>query len=392
MTELAAPREKRPTAARAFTFLIVLAVIGAGLTAFALSQRSAEGPKVPTDAPPPLVVTVEPAEVLPRFELSETYSGIAMASRESALGFTTGGRIERLAVDIGSRVRAGDVLATLDTRSLRAQLRAANAAVAEAEAAAEIAEATLRRQAILLEQGHISAQALDEVLARRDAAQARVQSAAAQADTLRVQIDLSTITAPFDGVITARHADEGVIAGPSQPILTLVESGPLEARIGVPAAIAPRLEPGETHTLMAGETPVTARLRSQTGIIDAQARTVTAIFEIMAGETVIAPGTVVRLAMSEMIEAPGVWVPVSALTEISRGVWSVLVAETDGGQTLARPRPVTLVHTDGRRAYVRGVLETGDLIILEGLQRVTPNQPVRPREATLAGRPATSGD
>lgn len=387
MTDLPAHREKRPTLAKGLVFLFVLALVGAGLTAFALTQRSAEGPKIPTAEPAPLAVTVVPARFQTSFALKEKFSGIASASRESELGFTTGGRIDRFAVDIGDRVAKGDVLAVLDTRSLRAQLRAANAVVEEGQAAADIAESTLRRQQTLLEQGHVSSQRVDEAFAERQAAEARVQSAKAQAETLRVQIDLARITAPFDGVITDRFADEGVIAGPSQPILRLVETGPMEARIGLPAPVADRLEAGDDYTLLVDGREVPARLRSQTGVIDARARTVTAVFEIDA-DAGVTSGSVVRLSMEDRIDAPGVWVPVSALTEVSRGVWSVLVAEPRDGRAYARPRPVTIIHTDGSRAYVRGVIEDGDQIILEGLQRIAPGQPVQPREEAFAGRPS----
>lgn len=388
MTDTSATREKHPTAAKGFIFLIVLAIVGAGLSAFALGLRSEEGPKVPTEAPSPLSVSVIPASVQDAFVLKEKFAGIATASRSSDLGFTSGGRIERMQVDIGDRVTKGQVLATLDTRSLRAQLRAAEAAVEEAKASADIAAATLSRQNTLLEQGHVSAQRVDEASAQQQSSQARVASASAQADMLRVQIDLSLITAPFDGVITDRFADEGVIAGPSQPILRLIESGPLEARIGLPASIAERLEPGSEYTLLAEGGATRARLRSATGVIDARSRTVTSIFEIADGSA-IASGSVVRLAMDDTIEETGVWVPVGALTEVSRGVWSVMVAERAGASSFAKPRPVTILHTDGSRAYVRGLLDEGELVIVDGLQRLVPDQPVLPREAAYADRSGT---
>ncbi|MEM7768005.1 MAG: efflux RND transporter periplasmic adaptor subunit [Pseudomonadota bacterium] len=385
MTDQSLSREKRPTAKKGFLFLIVLAVIAAVLAAFALSLRSEEGPKLPTTAPQPLAVSVAPAQLQPSFELRERFSGIASASRESDLGFIAGGRIDRFAADIGDRVKKGETLASLDTRSLRAQLRASEALVEEARASADIADATLRRQSTLLEQGHVSPQRVEEAMAQSQTAKARVQSAAAQADTLRVQIDLSTVTAPFDGVIVDRFADEGVIAGPSQPILRLVETGPMEARIGVPADVAERLEPGADYSLLVGDRSVPAQLRSETGVIDARSRTVTAVFEISA-EAKVPSGSVVRLAVEETIDEDGVWVPVTALTEVSRGVWSVLVAEPEGDTSIARARPVTVIHTDGSRAFVRGVLDDRDLIILEGLQRLTPGQPVLPRNGAFAGR------
>ena len=391
MTTPTTTRDKQPTATKGFVFLIVIALVGAGLTAFALSLRSEEGPKVAVAEPTPLTVSVMSASMQSGFELQEKYTGIATASRESELGFTTGGRIDSFAADVGDRVSKGQVLATLDTRGLRAQLRASEASIEEARASEDIAETTQDRQEELLEKGHVSSQAVDEAKAQTLAAAARVLSAAARADTLRVEIDLATITAPFDGVVTDRFADEGVIASPGQRVLRLVETGPMEARIGVPVHAASRLETGGRYTLIADGRNVSATLRSVTGIIDSRSRTVTTIFDIDEGAGIPA-GTVLRLALDETISEDGIWVPVAALTEVARGVWSVLVAERDGSAWIAKLRPVTVIHSDGDRTFVRGVIGDGDLIILDGLQRVTPNQPVTPRQTSFAGRPAAASD
>lgn len=109
-----------------------------------------------------------------------------------------------------------------------AQLAAAEAVVIEAKAGRDIALATVQRQNILLEKGHISQQRVDEAQAQTDSAEARIIAAQARADTLKVQIDLARITAPYSGMITERMADEGSIASPGMPLLELVETGRME--------------------------------------------------------------------------------------------------------------------------------------------------------------------
>ena len=376
-------RDKRPTVLKGLFFLIILLLVCAGLVFAAAQLRSKEGPKVAKTAPVPMAVQVAPVELVSAFTLNETYSGLAEARRNSALGFSSGGRIETIAVDVGDRVKRGSILASLDTRGLRAQLASASAVVDEARAAHALALSTVERRRTLKLQGHVSQQAVDEAEAQANTALARVEAAKAQADIFRVQIDLSRITAPFDGVVTARMSDEGAIAGAGQPILDLVEAAHLEARIGLPANSAARLVPGDAYTLQADTGAVEAVLRSVTGVIDPAQRTVAAVFEINDAE-IIASGAVVRLNMERDIDEPGFWVPVKALSTVSRGLWTIYVAEpTESGWHVAS-RPVEMVHTDGDRAFVRGAVTAGERVITDGLQRIVPGQPVEPRDAHRA--------
>jgi membrane fusion protein, multidrug efflux system len=380
-------REKRPTFLKGLVFLIILILVAGGLVFAALQLRSAEGPKVATVAPEPLVVSVLPVRLASEFKIDESYSGLAEARRKSQLGFSTGGRIEAISADVGDRVKQGATLARLDTRSLAAQLASAQATVEEARASHSLALNTVERQRTLKAQGHVSQQRVDEAEAQASTSMARIEAAKAQADTLRVQIDLARITAPFDGVVTARMSDEGAIAAPGTPILELVESGHLEARIGLPSVSAIRLTPGDIYTLVADTGPVDAKLRTVTGVIDADRRTVAAMFDIENPGTLPA-GSVVRLSMEREIDEPGFWVPVKAMSTASRGLWTVFVAApVDGGGWRAEPRPVEMVHSEGGRGFVRGPVQEGDRVIVDGLQRITPGMPVTPRDPALADAP-----
>ena len=380
-------REKKPSVVKGLVFLLVLCAFGAGIFYAATRLRSAEGPKVAHDAPAPLTVSVILVEPTSAFDLKESYAGLAEARRTSMLGFASGGRIAEMDADVGDKVKTGATLARLDTRSLEAQLASANAQVQEARAGHDLALNTVERQRQLKLQGHVSQQHVDEAEAQANTALARVEAAKAQADTLRVQIDLARITAPFDGVVTQRLADEGAIASPGQAVLELVEKSHLEARLGLPAASAALLEPGKEYTLVADTGEVSARLRTVTGVIDANQRTVSAVFDIDNPDQ-IAAGAVVRLALDRSIGEEGFWVPVKALSAASRGLWNIYVAAPSGEGWTAVPRPVEMVHSEGDRAYVRGPVQAGERVIVDGLQRITPGMPVSPREgqrADLAG-------
>lgn len=383
-------RAVRPTFMKGLLFLAVVAFGVVLLAIFVLSQRSSEGPLVVSEDPTPLSVDVMVADIQSSLALDEKFTGIVQPRRSSELGFSDGGRIAALNVDVGDRVTDGQILGVLDTRALRSQLVSAEAQVNEARASHALAMNTVERQETLLERGHVSQQRVDEAMAQAATAEARIEAAKARADTLRVQIDLASITAPYPGMITARNFDEGAIAPQGTPVFSLVETGALEARIGLPASLASALESGQIYSLSTDRGPVDGRLRSVTGVIEAGQRSVTTVFDIMDSEAV-SPGAVVRLSISRDVEENGLWLPVSALAEGQRGLWSLYIATPEGDGWVARPGLVEVVQSEGERAFVRGAVSDGDRIIVDGLQRVAPGQPVSPRLVPLASGQTSEG-
>ncbi|WP_370235784.1 MULTISPECIES: efflux RND transporter periplasmic adaptor subunit [Henriciella] len=376
-------REPKPSFIKGLLFLFVLLIVVAGLAIFVLTQRSSEGPLIISEDPTPLSVDVMTASLQQSLDLDEKFTGLVAAKRTSELGFSAGGRIARMNADVGDRVVTGQSLATLDTRGLRSQLNSAEAQIAEAVANHALAMSTVERQNALLAKGHVAQQRVDEAVAQATTARARIDAARAQADTLRVQIDLSSITAPYAGVITRRNFDEGAIASPGAPVFELVESSALEARIGLPSSLAAELVVGDTYELLGDRGPVAATLRSVTGIIDSSQRTVTTVFDILDSDAV-STGAVVRLEMQRSVSEPGLWVPVSALSEGQRGLWSLYIAKQEEGAWRARPGLVEVIQSEGERAYVRGAVSDGDRIIIDGLQRITPGQAIHPKLAPTA--------
>lgn len=370
-------KQPKPAAWKGGVFLLVVVAIFAVLGFFVIQNRSVEGPLVIESEPLPLQVNVVTAKLQERFTIDEAFTGLATPRRTSQLGFSTGGRVQSLTVDVGDRVQRGQRLGVLDTRALQAQRSAAAASVTEAEASHELALATVTRQVTLLEKGHVSKQLVDEATAQANTALARIEAARANVDALSVQIDLSAIDAPFAGTITDRMADEGAIAGAGQPIFELVESGALEARIGLTEALAANLIEGETYRLRTSSGDVAARLRAKTGVIDAGQRTITTVFDV-EDTSRLTPGAVVRLSLKQTLNEQGLWLPVTALREGERGLWSVYIAREDGDYWVTAPGTVEIIHSEGERVYVRGAIRDGDLVVRDGLQRITPGQRVTP--------------
>ncbi|WP_417488289.1 efflux RND transporter periplasmic adaptor subunit [Maricaulis sp.] len=358
---------------------VALAALLVAILVFGVTALRAEANLVAA-APTPISVSVITATHDPQASIAEFFPGLISARRQSALGFERAGRIERVHVDVGDRVVAGDVLARLDIRSVEAQIAAAEAQTAEAAAQTALASETESRQAQLLERGHISQQRFDEVRTSTRAALARQNAAAAAADALRVQLDLSVMTAPFNGVVTARRADEGAIASPGQPLLELVELDQLEVNVGLPQSVAASFQPGDTvqFAVDGNNASLSGRFRASSSVVDRQTRTVTAVFDLEADQAVAA-GQIARLSVQTAIGTDGFWVPTAALAEGRRGLWSVYVLAPDAHDTYRlEPRVVETVRVEAERIYVRGAVADGELLLASGLQRITPGQIVIP--------------
>lgn len=357
--------------------VVGVAALAIALLVFGITTLRAEATLDP-GAPPPLPVAAFEARYSGEARIEEYFAGLVAARRESALGFERGGRIEAVLVDVGDRVEAGQTLARLDMRSLQAQIAAADAQTAEAAAQTALAAETEHRQSQLLERGHISPQRLGEVRTTTQAARARQNAAAAAADALRIQLDLSVIEAPFAGVVTARHADEGAISAPGQALLEIVEVDSLEIRLGLPQAVASGLVPGEDYRFLIDGEAVTGRFRAATHVVNRETRTVSARFDLAPGSAASA-GQIARLALHTEIGTDGFWAPTSALAEGRRGLWSVYVLVADGPDAFRlETRMVETVRIEADRVFVRGAVADGELVLASGVQRISPGQLVSP--------------
>ena len=369
----------RPSFVKGMLFIAVICAVIGLIIIFIITQRGdASAVNIPTSRMAAISVNVSRVSLSDQMRIGEQHTGLVMARRSSELGFEAGGRIAAISADVGDQVKHGQVLAKLDTRSLVSRLQAARAQISEAEAGLKLADSTRSRQKILVDKELLSSQGYEEVSSQVDAASARLSAAKAQAETLSVQIELSSIRAPFSGVVTERYSDEGAISNPGQPLLKLVESGVLEVRLGLPEAVSANLVPGRSYPVLIQGVSYDADLRTVTGVIDANQRTVTAIFDLPEG-TPVSSGAVARLEIVQDVSQTGFWVPVSAMTEASRGLWSIYVVQpSDGGEQIIEKRLIDVLHAEAEQAFVRGALRDGDLFVVNGLQRIAPGQTVSP--------------
>ncbi|MEM9380352.1 MAG: biotin/lipoyl-binding protein [Planctomycetota bacterium] len=418
----------------------VAALVGIGIAANALvaartkavhgdpSERAEEARPLPVDT----------TELISRssIEVLRTFTGTVEPRRRADLAFEGDGRVLRVLVEEGDRVEQGALLAELDTEQLlarraevesrRVRLQAvldeleagprtevvdsAKAEVDALEQELELSELLRDRRIELAKRGSIGSEELDTIQtqvrtvgARLTGARARLaelengtrtETIAAQRGaigevdaalaSIDVQIARAQLVAPFDGTIAARLLDEGAVVSQMmpQPAMTIVETGALEARIGLPSELVETCvsTPRGMRLTVRGN-PVTTRGLRPLPTVEAGTRTVPMVFEL-DGDTLspdVRPGDVVTATIPTVREQRGAWLPLSALTESTRGLWSAYAVQptTEGPATHRTVRvELEVLHVEGDRAYVRGTFEDRDLVVSSGAHRLVPGQAV----------------
>lgn len=323
----------------------------------------------------PLTVSTVTFQAQDAYERAVSYLGLVSSGKKARLGFEVAGQIATLPVRQGSQVEAGDVIATLDDATLQARRRATAADLEQARAERELAALKSRRQKELVDTGAVSMEAYDETRLRARALSSRVEAIAARLDAIDIELAKSRLRAPYDGVVADRYLHPGAVVSPGTAVVQLLQQGDREAHIGVAASRAATLRPGNDYTLSLRDEPLTARLLSVRADVDPRTRAATAVFAL-PDEVAALDGEPVTLALTERVPQQGGWLPVAALLEGRRGLWTVLRIEQRGADKVTVREAVEVIDVQGNRAYVRGSLRDGAIVVSDGVHRVTAGNPV----------------
>lgn len=227
--------------------------------ALAACGGPAEEDKRPAAKPSLTVTTTTPQRTLLPLTLSA--NGNLAAWQEASVGAEAGGlRIAEVRVNVGDRVRRGQVLATFASDTLRAEAAQARASLAEAEASAAEAAANADRARSLSATGALSASQINQYVTGEKTAQARVQAARALYQAQQVRLSQSAVRAPDDGIISARSATVGAVVGNGTELFRLIRKGRLEWRAEVTSTELGRITTGTTAMITAASG---ARLRGR---------------------------------------------------------------------------------------------------------------------------------
>lgn len=258
--------------------LIGGAVAAAVLIALLVYSLGAGKPAKPEEkkgatSKPALTVTVTAPEqaMLP---VTLTANGNLTAWQEASVGAEASGlRIAQVRVNIGDRVRRGQVLATFAADTVRADLAQARAALAEAEANAAEAAGNAARARSLQTTGALSASQINQYLTAEKTAHARVQAAQAQFQAQQARLAQTAVHAPDDGVISARTATVGAVVPNGTELFRLIRKGRLEWRAEVTSTELGRLTVGTPATVTAASgARLGGRVRTIAPSIDPQSR------------------------------------------------------------------------------------------------------------------------
>lgn len=277
-----------------------------------LAACSAEDPGRIPRADAPADVTVSTTARAPSVE---SFPAAVVSERSAEVATRMSGTVERVVVDVGARVRQGDLLVRLDASDIRARMSAARANL-------ELAERSHARVESLAADGAASQAELDEVTARLEAARAGLEEAA-------VQETYAEVRAPFSGEVTGRMVDAGDLAVPGQPLLTLVAPGELKVTAELPAHRAGSLAAGQEVTVRVSGVhgPLRAEITRVVNALDAGARTFRVEARLLDAPPSVLSGAWARLELPRGGEGPR-WIPADAVVRRGQleGVW---VVETD---------------------------------------------------------------
>jgi RND family efflux transporter MFP subunit len=273
-------------------------------------------------------------------------------------------------------VVAGEILAKIDDQRLRAQMSELSAILNRAESEANLAELSLKRVVELVDKKLESAQRLDESRESVNAANAFVDEIVARKQTLLVEIGKTKLLAPFDGSVVSRLVDKGTVVAAGQTLFNFQQNGHLEVRFALSADHVNKFTLDQVMTLSTQTNRVLGKIKSIAQQRRLDTRTVDVIVSLTEQNVSILPGDLLHIDISSDINAQGFWVPRKALVSGVRGLWSLFTVEVIDGEHQLVTKLVEMVYADDKKSFVRGALQDGVPVVIEGVQRLVPRQKV----------------
>ncbi len=312
-------------------------------------------------------------------------NGAIAAWQEAVVGAELAGlRLDAVLVNVGDRVRKGQVLATLANEAVLADIQNARASLLEAEALAAEAKSNADRARKLRAADAISAQEAQRSLTSEQTALARVESAKALLATQELRGRQTRVLAPDDGVISARSATVGAVAQPGVELFRLIRQSRLEWRAELPSADLTRVQPGmKALATPPGGQPVEGRVRMVAPTVDGGTRNGIVYVDLPASAAqagaragMFAPG---KVAVGQ---ASGLTVPQTAVL-LRDGFSYVFVLEgapsgqQEAAQTSVRQVKVKVGRRQGERVEVIEGLKDGAQVVAAGVAFLADGDTVR---------------
>lgn len=270
-----------------FGAALVLACIALAL---ALAHRASARDSTPAPARPALTVTTERPQTA-RLPLALSANGNVAAWQEAVIGSESAGlKLLEVRVNVGDIVKKGQVLAVFSNDTVNADVAQARAALLEAQANAQAADADAARARALKDSGALSEQQVTQNISAAHAANARVEAAQATLAQQQLRLKYTHVLAPDSGIISARSATVGAVAGVGTELFRMIRQGRLEWRAEVTADELARITPGtRARVLAASGAELAGTVRMVAPTVDPQSRTALVYVDLPAQLAANAP-------------------------------------------------------------------------------------------------------
>jgi len=360
------------------------AVLVAGGAGILVSSRAADNGKAAAPRPALTVTTAKPESA--RLPVGLAANGNVAAWQEAVIGSESNGlRLADVKVNVGDVVRKGQVLAVFDAAPVEADLAQARAAAQEAQANAAAARADAERARALQSTGALSEQQITQYLTTERTAAARVASAKAAVAQQQLRLKYAQVIAPDAGVISARNATVGAVAGVGTELFRLIRQGRLEWRAEVTSAELPRIKPGQKVVVKtAAGAGVAGRVRMVAPTVDAQSRVALVYVDLPPALSASAPLKAGMFASGEFAlgDSAALTVPQQAVV-VRDGFAYVFRLNTDSRVSQLK---VTTGRRLGDRVEVTGGLAPDVLVVTTGAGFLNDGDLVRNAPAAVAAR------
>lgn len=339
----------------------------------------------PKQAPPPAEVTVMRAA--PRaVALTEEYVGQAEAVEAVEIRSRVQGLLERQAFRDGAAVRRGQLLFLIDRQPFDAALEQAKANLAQAAASAANSVQNLARVSRLIADNAVSQQDLDTAVARDRADRASVEAARAAVHEAELNLGYTQITAPRDGVISKALVKPGSLVTVAQTLLTtLYSASPIYVNFALGEQRALELtrrtrgksddqDAFRLHLVDGSDYPHPGRLDFVDAAIDPKNDTLQMRIVVPNPEGILRPGQYVRVAVPSAARPDAILIPEKAVQEL-QGLKTVYVIGADNKASVRQIKATQRLGTDW---VLDSGLQAGEIVVVDGLQKVSPGATVKP--------------
>lgn len=345
---------------------LVVGVIAVALVVFGLASRAYSNKQLNQWTAGQAVTTVTvvtPAknEANRTLELPGRFEAFATAPIYARVP----GYLKSWNVDIGTQVKAGQLLGEIETPDLDQQLLQARADAETARANLNLSESTLKRTQTLLDSKVISRQEFENRSGDFAAKQAQYQSAKANLERLQVNKGFSRITAPFAGVVTARTTDVGALinvgSSASPALFTISDSSKLRLYVNVPQNYSSNIKMGDQAKITVPERQgktYTATVAASSGAIDAGTSTTRTQLALDNKSGELLPGSYARVNFSLQGVAETLSIPASALIFNAAG----LSVATVGSDNKVLLKKISIARDLGKEIEINGIDEQDKII------------------------------